>query len=146
MNPFGTGCGGYLKYIAAQWGGVDFQTWAFDPKGNYSVKTLYRALVPYKQLLAREEGMDNGTAQTEQQLLTSLWKLKVIPKVRVFWWRVLNKILRVEETLMRRHIKELDHCNVCLAWSEDLMHVLIHFSHARSHWREAEQLFDFRLP
>lgn len=127
-------------------GGEDFQAWAFDSKGNYSVKTSYRALVTRNERLAQEEGTDTDTSQTDRYLWTSLWKLKVIPKVRVFWWRVLKKILPVEETLKMRHIKELDRCSVCLAMSEDLRHVLIHCSHAKSFWREAEQLFDFWLP
>lgn len=127
-------------------GGEDFQAWAFESTGIYTVKSAYRTLVTHKERLAREEGADTGTSQTERQLWNSLWKLKVIPKVRVFWWRVLNKILPVEETLKRRHIKELDRCNVCLAMGEDLMHALIHCTHAKRFWNEAEALFEFHLP
>jgi hypothetical protein len=45
-------------------GGEDFQAWALDSMGNYSVKTAYRALVTRKDRLAREEGADTGTSQT----------------------------------------------------------------------------------
>ena len=77
---------------------------------------------------------------------TSLWKLKVQPKVRVFFWRVLRGILPDETTLKTRHIKDSSKCNICLAMDEDLMHALILCSHAKSFWSEAQAWFHFRLP
>ena len=43
-------------------------------------------------------------------------------------------------------IKDISRCNVCLAKYEDLMHALIHCSHAKGFWEEAQALFEFRLP
>ena len=37
-------------------------------------------------------------------------------------------------------------CKVSLAMNEDLMHALIHCSHAKRFWDEAQLWFDFRLP
>lgn len=99
-----------------------------------------------KEHTALEEGTAIGTSQTDQQMWTTLWEVKVMPKVRVFWWRVVHGILPDEATLKHRHIKPLSICNVCLAKEEDLMHALIHCSHARRFWVEAQSCFDFRLP
>ena len=69
-----------------------------------------------------------------------------MPKIRVFWWRVLRGILPDEATLSARHIKDSSVCRICSATNEDLMHALIHCSHARRFWDEAQLWFDFRLP
>ena len=96
--------------------------------------------------LALEEGTTTGASTDDKQMWTTLWKLKVIPKVRVFWWRVLRGILPDECTLKYRHISVQDTCKVCMARQEDLMHALIQCSHARRFWSEASAWFDPRLP
>ena len=53
---------------------------------------------------ALDEGTVTSTSTTDEQMWKSLWKLNVVPKVRVFWWRVLRGILPVENTLKHRHI------------------------------------------
>lgn len=58
---------------------------------------------------------------------------------------MLNKILPVEDTLKRRHFKEISQCSACLAMEEDLIHALAPFSHVRRFWNEAQTLFDFHL-
>ena len=77
----------------------DSLAWDFEKSGNYTVKTAYRALMTQNERLAREEGTATGTSGNDQQLWKALWKLNVIPKVRVFWWRVLRGILPDESTL-----------------------------------------------
>ena len=98
--------------------------WNFENSGMYTVKSAYRSLMTQKELRARAAGTGTGASQTDEQLCHSLWKLKIQPKIRVFWWRVIRKILPDECTLKRRHIKESNRCNVCLAMEEDLMHAL----------------------
>jgi hypothetical protein len=65
-------------------GGEDFYAWNFESSGVYSVKSAYRALVTQKERAALGEGAATETSTTEQQMWTDLWKLKVVPKVRVF--------------------------------------------------------------
>ena len=114
--------------------------------GIYSVKTAYHALVTQKERSTRDEGAVTGTSTTEEQMWKTLWKLNVMPKVRIFWWRVLRGILPDEATLKHRHIKPLSICKVCLAGEEDLEHALIHCSHAKLFWDEAHDRLDIRLP
>jgi hypothetical protein len=40
-------------------------------------------------------------------------KLKVPPKVRIFWWRVIQNFLPSNAELARRHIREDSHCAAC---------------------------------
>ena len=112
-------------------GGEDFLAWALERSGNYSVKSAYRALTTQNELRALEEGTVVGSSSSEQQLWIALWKLKVIPKIRVFWWRVLRGILPDSVTLKNRHIKPLARCEICTSMDEDLLHALVHCPHAK---------------
>ena len=73
-------------------GGDDFWAWALGKLGNYIVKTAYRSLTTHKGQRALEEGTMTESSTTDKQLWSHLWKLKVVPKVRVFFWRVLRGI------------------------------------------------------
>ena len=122
-------------------GGDDFVAWTHDKTGVYSVKTAYRALTNRKEQLTQEEGTGTGSPSTNEQIWKTLWKLNVMPKIRVFWWRVIGGILPDEATLKRRHIKPLSRCNVCMAEEEDLMHARVYCAHAKQFWEEAHNLF-----
>ena len=67
-------------------GGEDFLAWALEKIGIYTVKFAYRALMTRNEHAALEEGPVMGTSSTNEQLWKALWSLKVVPKVRVFWW------------------------------------------------------------
>lgn len=67
-------------------GGEDFLAWSLEKSGVYSVKSAYRALVNHNEHLALDEGTVTGTSTNEEQMWKALWKLNVVPKVRVFWW------------------------------------------------------------
>ena len=88
-------------------GGEDVLAWNYEKTGIYSVKSAYRALVTQKEQSALEEGLVMGTSASDEQMWKSLWKLKVLPKVRVFWWRVIRGILPDAYTLKHRHIREI---------------------------------------
>ncbi|KAE8800936.1 Alanyl-tRNA synthetase [Hordeum vulgare] len=127
-------------------GGADFLAWAHEKSGNYTVKSAYRALMTHKEQSAQVEGQVSDASVAQTHLWKLLWALKVVPKVRVFWWRVLQGILPDESTLEYRHIRDTSLCKLCLLADEDLEHALIHCSHARSFWVEAQALLDFQLP
>jgi hypothetical protein len=111
-------------------GGEDFWAWGLEQTGVYTVKSAYRALMTHNEFMTLAEGTVTGTSDSEKHVWTRLWKLKVVPKVRVFWWRVLRGILPVERSLQDRHIAALARCKVCLAANEDMMHALMRCSHA----------------
>jgi hypothetical protein len=83
-----------------------------------------------KEESAQEEGSVMGTSISNEWMWSSPWKLKVLPKVRAFWWRVIQGILSDATTLKHRHVKELGRCDIFLSAGDDLRHALITFSHA----------------
>ncbi|KAE8804669.1 Alanyl-tRNA synthetase [Hordeum vulgare] len=95
---------------------------------------------------AHVEGQVLGTSVEQNHLWKMLWSLKVVPKVRVFWWRVMRGILPDEATLKYQHIRDTSLCKLCQLAEEDLEHALMHCSHARRFWVEAQALLDVHLP
>jgi hypothetical protein len=75
-----------------------------------------------------------------------LWKLDVLPRVRVFWWRVLKGIISDYATLTRRHVRVLSTCPVCKSTSENLLHALVECSHAQQFWKAANDYLNIKLP
>ena len=110
------------------------------------MKSACRALVTRDELRALEEGTVVETSGSEKQLWTALWKLKVIPRVRVFWWRVLRGILPDYATLHYRHSRTTSLCDLCKAMNEDLMHALVLCSHAKAFWTAAKEVLGIKLP
>ena len=107
--------------------------WAFEKSSSYTVRSAYHSLIThnaYHSLMthnkhtALEEGTVIEASATERQLWSRLWKLKILPKVRVFWWRVLRGILPVEATLKYRHISTVSTCKICQHEDENMMHAL----------------------
>ena len=121
-----------LNILMWRGSGDDSFSLVHEPSGIYSVKYAHRSLMNHKEMYFPEEGTATRTSLTEEEMWNSLWKLIVVLKVRVFWWRVLRGILPDEATLKIRHIKPISLCRVCLGEEESLMHALLHCSHA---WR-----------
>lgn len=54
-----------------------------------------------------------------------MWKLRIIPEVRVFWWRVLKELLPSYSILAHRQVMEMASCKLCGHAEESLFHALI---------------------
>jgi hypothetical protein len=82
----------------------------------------------------------------EEELWKKLWKIKVVPKVRTFWWRVLKGFMPDYATLSRRHIKEESIYEICKSTTEDVKHALIECSHAKLFWEAVKEILNLKLP
>jgi hypothetical protein len=82
--------------------GEDWTAWDKEKSGVYSVRSAYRALVDKSW---REEALRHrdspSSSDNDTDVWKRLWRLPVVPKVRVFWWRVLRGILPDYGTLSR---------------------------------------------
>jgi hypothetical protein len=120
----------------------DVWAWAWDKSGSYTVRSAYKLLL--------EEGLDNvqmtESSNRGETKWRALWKLKVIPKIRIFWWRVLKGFLPCHAELQMRHMKELSHCPMCGHEEESIYHALVTCDHARMFWTEAQEFIQFELP
>jgi hypothetical protein len=129
-------------------GGDDWLAWTKEKSGIYTVRSAYKSLIEARQ---SEEARNNkgyavSSSENDTDLWRRLWKLPVVPKVRVFWWRVLRGILPDYRTLSRRHIMDNSTCALCKAESESVMHALIECSHAKKIWEAAKEILLVKLP
>lgn len=73
------------------------------------------------------------------------WNLRVQPKIRVLWWRVLKGFLPSFGKLHRCHTSGNAFCPMCDD-NESLLHSLIECDYATGFWKEAEGCFEAKLP
>lgn len=71
-------------------GSEDLWASVYEQTGVYTVKSAYHALITHNDKRALEEGMMTETSEKDKQLWSSLWKLKLVPKVGEFWRRVMR--------------------------------------------------------
>lgn len=120
----------------------DFWAWAWDTKGIYSVKSAYRVLADAQV----DDQISEGTSRNSENEWKTLWKLRVLPKIRVFWWRVARGMLPCYGELHRRHIKTKANCPLCGCEEETLYHSLLMCDHARKFWDAGRLHFDIKPP
>jgi hypothetical protein len=65
-------------------GSEQFWAWSLEKTGNYTVKSAYQALMSRNERAALDEWTITKTSEFEKQLWSILWKLNVMPKVRIF--------------------------------------------------------------
>lgn len=89
---------------------------------------------------------DQPSSSSEgQDIWKALWKLKVQPKKRVFWWWVLKGFLPSLGESHRPHVSDVAVCLMCGHDNESLFHASIKCEHALLFWREAADFFDLKL-
>lgn len=76
--------------------------WAWQPEklGFFSVRSAYKLLV-HQHRSTQQASCSEGD---EKSYWKKLWKLPVPPKVRNFWWRVINKFVPTRSILRDRHV------------------------------------------
>jgi hypothetical protein len=128
-------------------GGPDWIAWALEKSGQYSVRSAYRALVEssVEQEMV-EAGAASSSVSEKREVWKLVWKLDTVPKVQVFWWRVLKGILPDYSTLSRRHVREDSTCGICKNASENLLHALTECAHAKLFWTAAKDVLKVKLP
>ena len=89
----------------------DFWAWSGERHGLYTVRSAYRMLVE-KEAHERDhrEGRASISAASHDPYWQKLWKCKVPPKIRVFWWRVSHDFLPSRANLHRKHVEPMVTC------------------------------------
>ncbi|KAK4278800.1 hypothetical protein QN277_016598 [Acacia crassicarpa] len=63
-----------------------------------------------------------------------IWKIKVIPRVQQFIWRLLSNVIATKSALVRRRRFKDSLCSVCAVDEETIEHVFFHCPWTRSVW------------
>lgn len=88
---------------------------------------------------------DGGASSSHDKTWKRIWGLCVLPKVQVFWWRVVNGFLSAKEVLFRRHIERTLNCEICGADEESIKHVLMDCTVTKFFWAEVRRLTAVKL-
>jgi hypothetical protein len=95
----------------------DFWAWSLERNGNFPVRSCY------KQLSIENQNNDlSSSGSGSNPYWKVLWKLEVPPKIRCFWWRVLNEYVPCRQILKRRYMDEIAFCKTCGAEEESIFH------------------------
>jgi hypothetical protein len=123
-------------------GGFDDDIWAWhlERHGNFTVRSAYRALIQ-----ANEERTTIGREASDQVFWKKLWKMKVPPKVRNFWWRVIRGFIPCRSVLKNRHIDRISFCQAC-GCEETIWHALFECTWAKLFWQEIKEVTGVKIP
>lgn len=110
-------------------------TWAFSKHGAYTVKTGFDLL---SQAKVKPISSLSPRGQFQIALKKRVWKLPMLPKIRMFLWRAISGALAVAERLTSRGLAIETTCKLCNNGIESINHVLFQCSTALLLWSEAE--------
>jgi hypothetical protein len=114
----------------------DVWAWHYDRKGCFSVKSAYRMLAETKQ--RREDWLDgkaaNSNSEQQKKQWTSIWKIQVPSKLKVFLWRLARQSLPTADTRHRRNMAPTPWCGICRAAVDTWRHALLDCTMSRCVW------------
>jgi hypothetical protein len=119
----------------------DDWAWSLEKNGNFTVRSAYRLLITKRQDNLSPSSSDAAGSVCWKKL----WKLPVPPKVRSFWWRVINNYVRCRFNLKERHMEDISFCKICGEEKETIYHALFECSWARAFWQELKQAIEIKI-
>jgi ribonuclease HI len=127
-------------------GGLDCDTlaWAFEKHGMYSVRSAYHCLS--NNTAARRHIDPTSSRGSDHPMWRQCWQLKVLPKIKHFWWRVLHEFIPTMGVLMRRHIGHIGACAFCGNNDESIFHAIISCPANTAIWKAVKDATGVKLP
>lgn len=107
-----------------------------------SVRSAYCKLFEVQE----QQRPDGRATSSDDRTWKRIWGLSVPPKVRVFWWRVVNGFLSTKGELHQRHIERVPNCEVCEADEESIRHVMMECTIVKCFWAEVRKFSVVKLP
>jgi len=103
----------------------DFLCWKPDTNGIFSTKSAYKVL------------QESHHSDSEDNVLKSMWKLKIPPKVSAFSWRFFKNRLPTRDNLRKRQVTMSSYsCPLCDHEEESIYHLMFNYEKTRSLWWE----------
>jgi hypothetical protein len=123
----------------------DTLAWSHEKFGMYTVRSAYR-LLKEEQIQLEASKLNEPNSSDGSWIWKRLWKLKIPPKIRIFWWRVVHNFLPTKMELHRRHVEPEATCYTCGAATESLFHIVFECPVARMFWDEVKKLTGIKIP
>lgn len=94
---------------------ADFWTWKHKKSGLLTVKSAYWLASTLK---SEEKVAEAFVKPSINELKEKVWKVKTVPKIRVFLWKCLSSSLPTADLINARGMKINNRCQTCGAESE----------------------------
>lgn len=133
-----------LKIRLPNYSGDDLVAWFPEKFGNFTVRSAYKLALDLQNL-------DSQTGSSvspggDRSLWNLVCKAPVLPKVRMFAWKLATNSLAVQQSRSRRLKKEQPTCSICGMEEEDGFHEVIRCTKAKAlrdalrvHWSLPEE-------
>lgn len=83
----------------------------FERGGKVTAKSTYHFIQSqHRSLESREEAVEDGSMQ---HMWTSIWKVRMLPKIKVFGWKLSAEAITVRESLSQRGVQISPICPMC---------------------------------
>lgn len=89
--------------------------WLTNKTGQPTVKSIYNQLTMEKNL--------NSSVNNNEKFWKRLWKCDMIPKWKIFVWRILNKAIATRSRIRRRGVMVEESCVLCKESQENDNHL-----------------------
>ncbi|BFG29036.1 hypothetical protein CerSpe_153100 [Prunus speciosa] len=97
--------------------------WPWEKNGEYSVRSGYHWL---ENRECSEGIIPAGSSHlVDKGTWSSIWNLKVVPKVKIFLWRAISNALATKWNLWKRHLTRDPICGTCGEFAETIEHALL---------------------
>ena len=74
----------------------------------------------------------------ESAIWKPFWQFEAMPKVKLFWWKILRGAVPTNDALAKRRIVSSGLCVVCNQEDEDVVHMLFACPYSNSTWFASE--------
>lgn len=88
-------------------------SWGEQPDWRFTVTSAY-------ELLTR----DDSPRHNMENLFGRVWTVVAPERVKIFLWLVVNQVTMTNTERKRRHLCDVDTCQVCKGGPETIIHVL----------------------
>ncbi|KAK4268485.1 hypothetical protein QN277_025138 [Acacia crassicarpa] len=109
----------------------DKLVWTGARNGEYVVKQGYHR---GKSIHCADTSKVGSSFIVPTSCWNSVWKLKTVPRVRQFLWRILTRSLATSAALVRRKRGRSNLCPICEDAVEDIEHLFFHCHWTRCVW------------
>ncbi|KAH6760569.1 hypothetical protein C2S51_017518 [Perilla frutescens var. frutescens] len=109
---------------------LDRRIWTPSKNGRFTVKSAYHlAVSSFSQISPRRASSSNNPTEWKH-----LWKIKVLPRVRVFLWQACMESLPTKKNLFKRDLLEDPICILCVEETETFNHLMLKGPVAAKTW------------
>jgi hypothetical protein len=110
--------------------GEDWLAWSYNQSGMFSVKSAYRLGLDLKERGIKAGGSSRPAG--EREMWDVIWKANVLPKIRVFGWKLATNSLGVQATRCNRNMDMIPTCSICGMGDETSHHAMVECTKAKA--------------